>query len=178
MSSIILFVRSNIDSYDHCVLLQVALFIIHGALRNSEQYFCSFKKLMRLQSYRKFEDVLIITPDFSYEHDSFVHPNDAFWNSTKPWGDWRVGAESDPNCCGNRGNRRGVAPRTISSFTVLDNFLAMLTDRNLFPHMDKISFVGHSAGAQTVQRYAMISPLAGALQTEVVCSSSLSFHSL
>lgn len=116
---------------------------------------------MRVQQYRNFEDVLIISPSFTYEHDTYVHPNDAFWNSTKPWGDWRVGAESDPSCCGNLGNARGVTPTTISSFAVLDTFLALLTDRDLFPHMEKISFVGHSAGAQTVQRYAMISSLAG-----------------
>lgn len=71
-------------------------------------------------------------------------PRDAFWNSTKPWGDWRVGAESDPNCCGNQG--RVGDPVTISSFEVLDNMLAMLTNRQLFPRMNKVSYVGHSAG--------------------------------
>jgi hypothetical protein len=44
----------------------MALFIQHGALRNAEEYFCSFKKLMKQQNYRNFQDILIIAPDFNY----------------------------------------------------------------------------------------------------------------
>jgi hypothetical protein len=131
----------------------MALFIQHGALRNAEDYFCSFKKLMHMQDYRPFDDILIIAPDFNYEHDKLVHPRDAFWNSSKPWGDWRVGAESDPACCGDSG-------MTVSSFDVLDHMLSILTNKRLFPKMDKISYVGHSAGGQMVQRYAVMSVLA------------------
>ena len=77
----------------------LALLIQHGAM--PEQYFCSFKQLMQEQGYRDFRNVLIIAPNFNYETDINVHPNDVFWNASKPWGDWRVGAESDPSCCGN-----------------------------------------------------------------------------
>ena len=122
----------------------MALFIQHGAMRNAESYFCSFKKLLLRQTYRPVSDILIIAPDFNYEYDDLVHPRDAFWNSSKPWGDWRVGAESDPQCCGNQGSVG--TPQTISSFEVLDMMLATLTDRKLFPRMNKISYVGHSAG--------------------------------
>ena len=104
----------------------MALFIQHGAMRNSEEYFCSFKKLMDKQNYRDFNDILIIAPDFNYEHDELVHPNDAFWNSTKPWGDWRVGAESDPDCCGKTGH-------SVSSFDVLDH-IAGITSRSLLQY--------------------------------------------
>jgi hypothetical protein len=117
----------------------MALFIQHGALRDAPNYFCSFKELMLRQHYRPFSEILIIAPDFSYQHDPLVYPNDAFWNSSKPWGDWRVGAESDPKCCGNTG-------KTVSSFEVLDHMLAMLTSKKLYPNMHKVSFVGHSAG--------------------------------
>lgn len=117
----------------------MALFIQHGALRNAPDYFCSFKKLMRQQMYRPFEEILIIAPDFNYGKDALVHPNDAIWNSTKPWGDWRVGAESDPKCCGTSG-------RTVSSFDVLDHMLTLLMDQSLYPKLKKISFLGHSAG--------------------------------
>jgi hypothetical protein len=166
----------------------MALFIQHGALRNAEDYFCSFKKLMLQQNYRNFDDVLIIAPDvrdspfslhgcewcctavlhswsffylwqFNYEKDDLVHPRDAFWNSTKPWGDWRVGAESDPDCCGNKARD---TPVTISSFEVLDTMLAMLTNRRLFPKMEKISYVGHSAGAYSphvVSRFCILQKL-------------------
>jgi len=121
----------------------MALFIQHGAMRDAQDYFCSFKKLMLEQTYRPFSEILIIAPDFNYQHDDDVHPQDAFWNSSKPWGDWRVGAQSDPKCCGNSG-------RTVSSFEVLDHMLAILTNRKLFPNMNKISYVGHSAGKSSI----------------------------
>jgi hypothetical protein len=41
----------------------MALFIQHGAMRNAEDYFCSFKELMLQQNYRNFDDVIIIAPD-------------------------------------------------------------------------------------------------------------------
>ena len=122
----------------------MALLIQHGALRNAEEYFCSFKQLILEQIHRHHENILVIAPIFDYEYDELVHPEDVFWNSSKPWGDWRVGAESDPNCCGNKG-RMGT-PKTISSYEVLDHILATLTDDKLFPNMKKISYVGHSAG--------------------------------
>ena len=140
----------------------MALFIQHGALRDAADYFCSFMNLMEKQHYRKFNEILILAPHFQYQHDDFLHPRDAFWNKTKPWGDWRVGAESDPKCCGNSG-------RTVSSFTILDTMLAYLTNKQLYPNLTKISFLGHSAGGQMVQRYAVMSPLVGlwALEADI-----------
>jgi hypothetical protein len=70
----------------------MALFIQHGAMRDANHYFCSFRKLMLEQSFRKFSDILVIAPDFNYKDDPGVLPSDAVWNATKPWGDWRVGA--------------------------------------------------------------------------------------
>ena len=131
----------------------MALVIQHGALRNAPNYFCSFKDLILAQTYRHPADVLIVAPDFNYGADTLVHPNDAYWNQSKPWGDWRVGAESDPHCCGN-------TKRTVSSFDILDHMLVLLTDQKLYPRMNQISFVGHSAGGQMIQRYAVLSLLA------------------
>lgn len=131
----------------------MALFIQHGARRDAADYFCSFMDLMRKQSHHNFDDILLIAPHFQYGHDDYLHPRDAFWNTSKPWGDWRVGAESDPKCCGQNG-------QTVSSFTVLDNMLAILTNKQLYPNLEQISFLGHSAGGQMVQRYAVMSTLA------------------
>jgi hypothetical protein len=131
----------------------MALFIQHGAMRNSQDYWCSFARLMKAQQFRPFSEILVIAPDFNYEYDPLVHPNDAFWNSSKPWGDWRVGAQSDPKCCGGTG-------LTVSSFHILDHMLGILTNKRLYPNMQKISYVGHSAGGQMVQRYAILSVFA------------------
>lgn len=63
----------------------MALFIQHGAMRDADHYFCSFAKLMSQQTYRKFDDILIIAPNFEYKGDTKIYPYDAFWNSTKVW---------------------------------------------------------------------------------------------
>jgi len=42
----------------------MALFIQHGAMRDADTYFCSFRKLMLEQTYRPFDNVLVIAPDF------------------------------------------------------------------------------------------------------------------
>ena len=71
--------------------LTMALFVQHGALRDATDYFCSFMHLMRKQPYRDLNEILIIAPHFQYGHDDYLHPRDAFWNTSKPFGDWRVG---------------------------------------------------------------------------------------
>jgi hypothetical protein len=120
------------------------LLIQHGAQQNAEEYFCSFNQLILEQIHRHHENILVIAPIFDYEYDELVHPEEVFWNSSKPWGDWRVGVESDPKCCRNKGHVGTL--KTISSYDVLDCILATLTDDKLFPNMNKISYVGHSAG--------------------------------
>jgi hypothetical protein len=125
----------------------VAMLIMHGAMRDADSYFCSLYKLEQSQPYRDPSRVLIIAPDFNYANDDGVLPSDAWWNASKPSGDWRGGADASPGCCG------GGPP--VSSFHVLDSFVALLSDRARFPHLDEIVLVGHSAGGQCVQRYAL-----------------------
>ena len=133
----------------------IAFIIQHGATRKAEEYFCNFQNIMMEQNYRAYDDILVIAPNFNYKDDDGVLPTDAFWNTTKPWGDWRDGAESDPGCCGST-----QGGPTVSSFEILDHMLGILTDKGLYPNIHKISFVGHSAGGQMVHRYAMMSQLA------------------
>lgn len=77
-----------------------------------------------------------------------------------------MGAQSDPRCCGNK-NGTGII-KTVSSFDVLDQMLGILTDRDLYPNLNKISILGHSAGGQMVQRYAIMSLLAAAYDEDDV----------
>ena len=129
----------------------IAMIIMHGAMRDADSYFCSFFKMEQSQLYRDPSNVLVITPDFNYANDEGVQASDAWWNSSKPAGDWRGGADASPGCCG------GDQP--VSSFDVLDSFVKILSDRDRFPSLDEIVFVGHSAGGQCVQRYALSTKL-------------------
>src|SRR3546814_6437212 len=42
----------------------------------------------------------------------------------------------------------------ISSFAVIDRIVAAISDRSIFPNLDKVVFAGHSAGGQFVNRFA------------------------
>jgi pimeloyl-ACP methyl ester carboxylesterase len=57
-------------------------------------------------------------------------------------------------------SRGGIGPEVthvgISAFDVLDDWLTVLTDRQLFPNLTDVVLVGHSGGGQLVQRYAMV----------------------
>ncbi|PWN47433.1 hypothetical protein IE53DRAFT_294175, partial [Violaceomyces palustris] len=44
----------------------------------------------------------------------------------------------------------------ISSYQVADRLLDWLFDKKIFPNLNQVSLVGHSLGAQFVQRYAML----------------------
>jgi len=49
-----------------------------------------------------------------------------------------------------------TTPSPLSSFDAMDAIIARLSDRRLFPHLRQIVLAGHSAGAQFVQRYAVL----------------------
>jgi len=62
------------------------------------------------------------------------------------WGarDWAAGLDAK------------VSPFALSSFKVLDDLLLKLTEKKDFPNLTSVTLAGHSAGAQLVQRYAVL----------------------
>lgn len=135
----------------------MALIVLHGAIRDADSYFCMMNSLVKIQDYRKPSDVLIITPDFNYANDKGVIASDLFWNASKPWGDWRGGAHSDPRSS-------GADKITFSAYEVLDMFVRVLDSDWLYPNLNEVAFVGHSAGGQTVQRYALVTEMASVVR--------------
>ena len=85
---------------------------------------------------------IVIAPQFVTEEDARVHqlPDSVLR--------WRFGAAA--------GGAAALGPAAISSFEVIDAILARLTDRARFPRLTRIVLAGHSAGAQLVQRYAVV----------------------
>ena len=49
-----------------------------------------------------------------------------------------------------------VKPLSHSAYAVVDEWLTKLTDRSTFRRVKEVVLVGHSAGGQFVQRYAMV----------------------
>ena len=83
---------------------------------------------------------------------------------------WRRGAWS--------GGAPALGPTHVSSFAVLDTLLARLADRARYPDLREVVVIGHSAGAQFVQRYVAVGqgvPAGSPLPVRYVVANPSSF---
>ncbi|WP_413457398.1 alpha/beta hydrolase [Herbaspirillum huttiense] len=97
------------------------------------------------------EGTLFVTPQFVTQVDVDAHhlsPTTLRWKER----DWLQGYDA-----------RSPAP--VSAFSVMDQIFSHLADRSIFPHLRDIVLVGHSAGGQFVQRYAVVGHAVQALGT-------------
>lgn len=117
-----------------------ALIVISGLLRNSDEYEKTGEEAIAAAGDDK--DTLLITPQFLAQIDVAGH---ALAAETIRW-DTNTWLDGLP----------ALAPAPISAFAVLDAIAARLADRSRFPKLREIVFVGHSAGGQLVQRYAVV----------------------
>lgn len=115
-----------------------AIIIVHGVLRNADTYFATGELMLKAADAR---DTLLVAPQFVEASDLKGHDVPA---STLRWSDdWAGGAPA-------------LAPAPISTYSVFDAMLARLADRKRFPRLASIVVIGHSAGGQIVQRYAVV----------------------
>eukprot|EP00932_Pfiesteria_piscicida_P000926 SRR837773.10906.p1 GENE.SRR837773.10906~~SRR837773.10906.p1 ORF type:complete len:604 (-),score=130.86 SRR837773.10906:91-1902(-) len=127
---------------------EFAVFIFHGAVRDAINYFCSGKVVAEKQAKYPLDKVLLIVLKWHYLVDMPI-ATDVWWNSSKPWGSWMAGGHSSED-----------SGATISSFSVIDEFLVYLADnREKYPKLKEILLMGHSAGGQTLHRYSFATHL-------------------
>lgn len=120
--------------------IQRVLIILHGRLRNADTYLHSAEKAAAQAGQQA--TTLIIAPQFLNEQDVARHqlPNDLLrWRGN----DWMAGGLS-------------TGPIPVSSFQILDDIVARVSDQQQFPEVKEIVIAGHSGGAQVVQRYALL----------------------
>ena len=117
------------------------IFVVHGAGRNADDYFCTMFSATQKQSVYGPDEVLVIAPRFAAESDERFSLHNGGepmrWNG----GSWRYGAESFNN---------------VSSFQVLDTMIEFVSNTTEFPYLEHIQVIGHSAGGQFVQRWALL----------------------
>jgi len=89
---------------------------------------------------------LIVAPQFFQQNaiPGAIPSGLLFWRSSPYRGSGRAAIGPD------------IEHASISAYAVLDVWLDQLAAPELFPSLREIVFVGHSAGAQFVQRYAMV----------------------
>ena len=88
--------------------------------------------------------ILILAPQFSAPEDTLVGKhNIPLWNSDG-LSNWAAGAMSVDR------------KYQMNSMQVYDDLLRQFRDRSRFPILKRVTFAGHSAGAQFVHRYAVL----------------------
>jgi len=148
--------------------IQNAVILIHGSLRNSDDYLCCVSSAVPhdLQ-----HDTLLIAPWFLAPEDGAVNMTsaEATQNDSEPlrWvargvaveHTWRFGADA--------------INASVSSYAVVDQLITLLQDKQRFPNLDLIVVAGHSAGGQFAQRWGLLS--AKANDVRIVAANPKSF---
>ncbi len=125
------------------------LIIIHDASRDADRAL----RIARAAQYAAHEDrvaTMLVAPQFLAETDVAAH------RVTEDVLRWRASGWSD--------GEAAQAPSPLSSFTVLDTILARLADPSTFPALRRAVVAGYAAGAQLVQRYAVVGRGAAVLE--------------
>jgi pimeloyl-ACP methyl ester carboxylesterase len=109
-----------------------AVIVVHGTNRNADGY---YEHMMAAAVKARVTDhVMVVAPHFEIDDD------DPSGMLTWPENDaWKRGADSENG---------------LSSFAVIDELVASLSDSHRFPRLQHITIAGHSAGGQFAQRYA------------------------
>ncbi|WP_034303335.1 hypothetical protein [Herbaspirillum sp. RV1423] len=115
-----------------------AVILEHGVKRDGDRYFETGVNLLRKANLDPAQN-LLLTPNFLTEGDALSDSKMALWRGDN----WMQGQDSTHGKTG------------ISSFRVFDDIAAYLTSGH-FPALKEIVFIGHSAGAQLMQRYAVL----------------------
>lgn len=140
-----------------------AVLILHGMLRNADDYFAAGMKA-RDAAGEAGHGALVVAPQFLANFD--IAPN-KLPTTTLGW-EWEHWAGGEP----------ALTPAPLSGFDALDAVLAKLADRSIFPNLSKVVIAGFSAGGQIAQRYAVVGngetalTIAGIAVTHVVSDPS------
>lgn len=120
--------------------IDMILIVIHGAGRNSDDYFCSALAATKIQ--QRWKNVWVIAPKFFEDIDK--PPKEfLYWDHADGDGTWRYGANS------SNGGLTG-----ISSFAAMDQFVSFLWQ--LIPNLEQMTIAGHSSGGQFVNRWSVM----------------------
>lgn len=125
--------------------------VFHGIERNADAYYQTAATLLAANPARA-RDTLILAPRFVSVIDSGFAGMAA----------WRKSGWAD----GGNSARADGRPAPVSAFQVIDDLLRNLNNRKRLPTLASIVLAGHSAGAQLVQRYAVLNPIDGQIRRD------------
>ncbi|RZO02762.1 hypothetical protein EKG40_25985 [Pseudomonas moorei] len=138
---------ANADLYQPPKSIKRAVVMLHGVQRDADKYFESGRKLLGNAGLAA-GNTLLLAPNFLTPTDQDAIDDMPLWPRDK----WMYGIESTSGHAG------------ISGFKVLDDIVGYLSNREHFPALQEIVMISHSAGAQLMQRYAVVNNLDAGLK--------------
>lgn len=117
------------------------IIVMHGVGRNADGYLRG-AETARAEAGSYGQATMLVVPQFLADIDvtTFHLPATVLHWSPDAWS----------------GGAPAHGPAPLSSFDVFDAILRRLADRALLPNLSEVVIAGHSAGAQVVQRYAVV----------------------
>ena len=154
----------------------VGLIVQHGDSSDGDDYTCAIYNGLRkhLLTDAAVQQVLLVGPQFYQSWNDTDRPrqaNELFWGDDTEisWNSWQNGNvppfESPQqryerlNSFKGGANSSAGSKASLSSFEVYDQIMAEMMDKSFYPNMRSIIILGHSGGAQVVQRHAIASRL-------------------
>jgi hypothetical protein len=127
--------------------------LLHGRLRDADAYFVSAQRALAAAAVDP-QSTLLIVPQFLATADIAAHGLSADtlrWE----WTAWMAGDDA-------------LGPAPLSSFDVLDAFIAQFARRSRCPALREVVIAGHSGGAQVAHRYAIVGQAGAACEASGV----------
>ncbi len=115
--------------------------VIHGTLRNADTYFATGQQILAGAGSLG-NGTMMVAPQFLTAPDvkAFSLPARSLAWTQEGW----------------KGGEPAVDPVPLSSFAALDALLEHFADKRRYPALSSVVLMGHSAGAQILQRYAVV----------------------
>src|SRR5262245_32660666 len=112
-----------------------AVIVVHGNRRDGDRYFDRLVSAATAEE--RLRDTALLAPHFRTRKDNPA-PGEHYWSSHG----WKIG-------------HRSLDAARVSSFAVIDALLDLVCSesREVFPNLETVVLIGHSAGGQFVARY-------------------------
>ena len=140
-------VYSGVDLNRANASIRRAVIFQHGIRRDADRYFS-----VGMHSFAAAQldvtETMLLAPAFLTASDKLVDDRIPLWRGDN----WM-------QCQASAGG-----PVTVNSCAVLDDIARYITTGDRFPSLKEIIFIGHSAGAQLMQRYAVLNNAEDALR--------------
>ena len=139
-----------------------AVIVMAGLERSASDYACATHDGLRkrLGTDAALRKVLLVAPAVLYPEDSPA-PNELYWEENGRWLDGENSSLTGHHRSHGHHHHHDIAPpaASLSLFSVLDEMVLALMDKGSYPKLTSVIVIGHSAGGQAVQRYALTSAL-------------------